>query len=376
MKKLILFVAIVFFSVTLNAQDANYKGPAKMYVSTFWRQADVFKNGKGTESNIANMGKAIAGIKEKDPSYSTSTMEEELKKRKDEVEKKQANEDAKFNEKANAIEGKNEKTRQITQMFNDITNCVQITIPSEEKDIVDFKDRVKSILERKDILAAFKERYKDDAYLEALVDELKSGSDIPLSREINMVVLEINDPSGSDGSNWEQPYYKIQGIKAYWEAAQQMFPEIPECAEALKRCNELASKYGTAEQIKAITKSNKATAIKTRKLPAPVVKDAALEKILIEGFNKRYGPAYNAKAVKAVLTQDGWTTERNAITGIVTGRNRTGKIAYKTEEGDGKCYLLGNNIYIYEEYIGGSFTNAKVIYIGLGGEEMLCENVK
>jgi hypothetical protein len=85
-------------------------------------------------------------------------------------------------------------------------------------------------------LAAFKEEYKDDAYLETLVDELKSGADISLSREISMVVLEINDPTGSD--DWEQPYYKIQGLKAYWEAAQQMFPEIPECADALKKCNE------------------------------------------------------------------------------------------------------------------------------------------
>jgi hypothetical protein len=191
-----------------------------------------------------------------------------------------------------------------------------------------------------------------------------------------MVVLEINDPTGSDGNNWEQPYYKIQGLKAYWEAAQQMFPEIPECAEALKKCNELTNKYGTKEQITAITKANKVTAIKTRKLPAPVVKDAAMEKILIEGFNKKYGPAYNAKAIKAVLTQDGWTIERNAITGIVTGRNRTGKIAYKMEEGDGKCYLLSNNIFIYQAFVGNAFTNTEVIYNGLGGDEMLCENVK
>lgn len=156
----------------------------------------------------------------------------------------------------------------------------------------------------------------------------------------------------------------------------QVFPDITECANASQRCNELASKYGTEEQIKSIAKTNKAVAIKTRKLPAAIVKDAALEKILIEEFNKRYGPAYNAKAVKAVLTQDGWTTERNTITGIVTGRNRTGKIAYKTQEGDGKCYLLAGNIFIYEEYIGSSFTNTKVIYNGLGGDEMLCENVK
>lgn len=379
MKLFKLISLALLLSLNIFAQDNDYKGPAKMYVSTFWRQAEVFKNGKGTESTIANMEKAIAGVKEKDPSYSTSVMEEEFNKRKTELEKKQANEDAQFNEKKNSTEAKNEKTRQITQMFNDVTRCVQISIPYQEKEIADFKTRVKSILDRKDILAAFKERYKDDPYLETLVNELKNGSDIPLNREINDVVLSINSPFGnasSEETDFKATYHKIQGIQAYWDAAQQMFPEIPECGDAVKKCNELTNKYGTVEKIKAVSKANLVTEIKSRKLPAPVVKDAKLEQILIAGFDKKYGPAYRAKAVKAVLTQDGWTTERNAITGIVTGRNRTGKIAYKTTEGDGKCYLLSNNIFIYEEFIGGSFTNTQVIYNGLGGDEMLCENIK
>lgn len=379
MKTLRILLLILTLTTSLTAQDKDYKGPAKMHLSTFWRQAEVFKNGKGTETNITNMEKAIAGVKEKDPAYNTSAMEEEFKTRKSEIEKKQANEDAHYNEKKNAIDAKNEKTRQITQMFNDVTGCVQIPYPHEEKGIADFKTRVKSIIERKDILDAFKERYKDDPYLETLVNELKSGSDVTLNREINNIALSINSPYGnasSEETDFKATLNKIQGIQAYWEAAQQMFPEIPECSEAVKKCNELTNKYGTVEKIKAVSKANLFAEIKSRKLPPPVVKDAKLEQIFIDGFNKKYGPAYNAKAIKAVLTQDGWTTERNAITGIVTGRNRTGKIAYKTTEGDGKCYLLSNNIFIYEEYIGGSFTNTQVIYNGLGGDEMLCENIK
>lgn len=379
MKTLKTLVIILILNTAMVAQDNNYKGPAKMYVSTFWRQVDVFKNGKGTETNITNMEKAITGVKEKDPSYNISAMEEEFKKRKDEVEKKQINQDNEFNKKTDAAKAKNEKSRQITQMFNDVTGCVQIPIPHEEKEIADFKTRVKSILERKDILSAFKENYKDDAYLETLINELKSGSDVPLNREINNVVMTINSPYGnasSEETDFKATYNKIQGIQAYWEGAQQMFPEIPECGEAVKKCNELTNKYGSVEKIKAVSKTNLVAEIKSRKLPTPVVKDAKLEQIFIDGFNKKYGPAYNAKAVKAILTQDGWTTERNPITGIVTGRNRTGKIAYKTNEGDGKCYLLSNNIFIYEEYISGSFTNTQVIYNGLGGDEMLCENIK
>lgn len=367
MRKLILSVAMVLFTIAVNAQDPNYKGPARMLVMAFWNEAGKLQNNKG--GSVINLESLLADTKSKDVAYNTTAMEEEVKKWK-------AKSAA---EPADPVKARKQLSADITRMFNDITNCVQITIPSEEKDIADFKARVKYILERKEILAAFKEKYKDDAYLETLVNELKSGSEIPLNREINNVVLTINSPYGnasSEETDFKATYYKIQGIQAYWEAAQQMFPEIPECGEAVKKCTELSNKYGTVEKIKAISKANLVAEIKSRKLPAPVVKDAALEKILIEGFNKRYGPAYNAKAVKAVLTQDGWTTERNAITGIVTGRNRTAKIAYKTQEGDGKCYLLAGNIFIYEEYIGGSFTNTKVIYNGLGGDEMLCENVK
>jgi len=366
---------MVSISIAPKAQDANYKGPAKMEVTVFWRQIEFLKKGSGGPTQISNAEKALADVKQKDAAYNTASMEEELKKWKAEIENKQAVKDNNANKEADAVKARNQMRSAIAAMNNDLTDCFHRTIPSEEKDINDFKALVKSILDRKDILAAFKERAKDN-YYSMLANEMKSSADIPLNREINTVGLEINDPSGGDASDWKQPYYKIQGIKAYWEAAQQVFPEIPECADALKKCNELVDKYGSEEKIKGISKANKATALKTRKLPAPVVKDASLEKILTEGFDKKYGPSYNAKAIKAVLTQDGWTIERNAISGIVTGRNRTGKIAYKTQEGDGKCYLLSGNIFIYQAFIGNAFTNTEVIYNGLGGDEMLCENVK
>lgn len=361
MKTFCLIAVAFVFTLSSLAQDANYKGPARMLVMAFWNEAGRLRDNKG--GYLENLEKLLADTKSKDLAYNTTAMEEEVKKWK----VKSAG------QPVDPVKARKQLSADMTRMNNDLADCFRRTMPRKEKDIDDVKARAKYILERKDILAAYKEKYKDDDY-ETLSEELKTAADIPLNRDINSVVLEINDPTGSD--DWQQPYYEVKGLKAFWEAAAQVFPDIAECTDALKRCNELASKYGTEEQIKAIAKTNKAAAIKTRKLPAPVVKDAALEKILIEGFNKRYGPAYNAKAVKAVLTQDGWTTERNAITGIVTGRNRTGKIAYKTQEGDGKCYLLAGNIFIYEEYMGGSFTNTKVIYNGLGGDEMLCENVK
>ena len=59
-------------------QDEEYKGVAKMEVKTFWRQAEFFKNGKGSASNLSNMENALVAIKQKDPSYSTTSMESEI----------------------------------------------------------------------------------------------------------------------------------------------------------------------------------------------------------------------------------------------------------------------------------------------------------
>ena len=98
-----------------------------------------------------------------------------------------------------------------------------------------------------------------------------------------------------------------------------------------------------------------------------------LEKVLIDGFNKTFSTK-GAIALKAVLTQDGWTTLRNPLTSVIVGRERSARVAYK--DSDGKCYLLEDYVFIHEEYIGGSFTNVKAVYNGLFGLEMLCENIK
>lgn len=88
------------------AQDDAYKGPAKVEIKSFWRQAEMFKNGKGSSMNITNMQRALAGVKEKDPAYNISAMEEELKKWKAGVDKE---EDAKKTDEEKATEKKLEE---------------------------------------------------------------------------------------------------------------------------------------------------------------------------------------------------------------------------------------------------------------------------
>ncbi|MBK6378359.1 MAG: hypothetical protein IPF72_00825 [Chitinophagaceae bacterium] len=86
MKSILLIVVSFCISTTLFAQDANYTGPAKTYVTGFYKQAEEAKKSIETQKFVAaqtkvdQMYRAITSIKSKDSSYNTASMEVELKK--------------------------------------------------------------------------------------------------------------------------------------------------------------------------------------------------------------------------------------------------------------------------------------------------------
>ncbi|MEK6528925.1 MAG: hypothetical protein AABZ36_08605, partial [Nitrospirota bacterium] len=59
--------------------DANYAGPAKTQVKSFWGKIELMKQGKSINSYLTGATNLLKSIKEKDPSYNTSAMEAELK---------------------------------------------------------------------------------------------------------------------------------------------------------------------------------------------------------------------------------------------------------------------------------------------------------
>jgi len=88
MKTFSLITTALLFTITSFGQDANYKGPGKVEVQSFWRQAEIFKNGKGSETNLGNMKRSLENLKQKDPAYNAGAMEAELKKWQAEIDKK------------------------------------------------------------------------------------------------------------------------------------------------------------------------------------------------------------------------------------------------------------------------------------------------
>lgn len=460
MKTLKILLIILTLNSTMIAQDENYKGPAKVEVKVFWRQTEPFKNGKGSDMNLKNMQKALAGVKEKDSSYSTIAMEEELKKWKAEIDKQI--EGSKSDEQK-TVEKKIEETGYNGPAKNKVAHFWQYA--SKPTDNVSEGELNNRIYEMDYALKGTKE--KDPAYntaeMEAELNKLKSkkkelqvaeankysGDKVKDSQKATTI---SNDPGllfedlfenenlqagagmvtgeklklrmenykekatkllGMDYSDakikhtrmskgtingmktntekklseidvmlgnytekksMEVGYYTIQFHLVYWDAVQKVFSEEASYKEMYNKVKASAEKMGSLESMNAKADANTVEKIKNTKLPNPVVKDAGLEKILMDGFNKKFGAQYNVSALKVVLTQDGWTTLRNSLTSVIIGRERSAKIAYKGS--NGKCYMIIDYVFIQEEYIGGAFTNTKAVYNGLDGKEMLCENVK
>jgi chemotaxis protein histidine kinase CheA len=370
MKTLSLIFIVLFFSTAVLAQDVNYNGPAKTYVTSFYKQAeDTKKNIEtqsfvGAQTKVDQLGRAITTIKNKDAAYNTSSMEEVLKKLKEQLEAAKAAREGELNNQQNATINGIEFKALLQYLFVDANIQVgdnTLVHVKEEMDLYSAK------LEK--ALSINKTQYtKHLADYMRYVERFTSKTNQFIEGKERI----MKDAFSNDGL--ESNYYEMKFYQLYWDAAQKIYPEQSQFAANYQKLTAMISKIGNLDQMKATAQKNNIEKIKNAKLPPATVKDPSLEKILINGFNSKYGSVYNGTALKAVLTQDGWTIERHNISGVVTGRNRTGKIAYKGK--DGKCYLLSNNIFIYQAFIGSSFSNTEVIYNGLGGEEMLCENVK
>jgi hypothetical protein len=453
-----LILLCVFICATAIAQaDANYTGPGKMYVKSFWNHAELLKNGKGSALTVGNMKRALDNAKEKDPALNTAAMDSELKKWQDDADKKLDAEKSPEQKAADAKSGgytgaaKNQvkyfwdralqPTEKISEgeLNGNIRDMEYALKATKEKDpaynasemesaLKKIKDDVKekklaevrgtsgdrrkapqenaaisndpvklmeklfidaniSVGSSSDLpeapakIEAYKAKFTKLISMDYTDAPIKTGRNAKgnisgfkasTEREMNKIAGILKE--ARENSSMEYSYYTIQFHQAFWDAAQKVFSEESSYADMYKKTTTAFTGMGSLEQLYAKAAANRIEHIKNTKLPPATVKDASLEKILMEGFNKKYGQEYKGTALKAVLTQDGWTIERNNISGIVTGRNRTGKIAYKGT--DGKCYLLSNNVFIYQAFIGNSFSNTEVIYHGLGGEEMLCGNVK
>jgi hypothetical protein len=130
MKKIILFIALIVSSVAIQAQDANYNGPAKTQVKTFWGKIEMLKQGKSTGSSLMAAKNLLKSAKEKDPSYNTSAMETELKIWED----KAAREETERQKTNDQLQAANEKADDDLEYFKSIWTKM-VSLYSEDDDM-------------------------------------------------------------------------------------------------------------------------------------------------------------------------------------------------------------------------------------------------
>lgn len=376
MKKLTLFFICLFFIVVSKAQNVNYAGAVKLYVTNYYKQLAEAKTHiqkqtfVAAKTKIDQLEKTITMIKTKDASYNVSLMETEIKKLKEEL---AAAELDKTSGKQTSSAKTVDKIK-LKKLLDEVFNISSFSFPNLETAQAEndaYQAQVQELLDTKEALKAYLTEMKSGNEYERFVGKMKISYDRNFETFIESKEKILAQSTGS-GSNWKNAYYEMQAEQIHWNAAQKVFPDEPKFAEVYQKITAIVDKYGSLDKISAQNEVNNSEKIKNTKLPTAVVKDAALEKMFVDAFNKKYKEEYKGTATKAIMLQSDWQTERNLLTGIVTGRIRQGAIVYKGN--DGKCYLI-SIMHLYQDYIGNTFQNAQTTY-AQNGQEMLCENTK
>lgn len=366
MKKSALFIGLLFFSVAVKAQNTDYFNKLVADAKNLIDRKSLV----GAQTKINQIDRELTNIKTANPNFNATPLETEIKTLKESL---TAAKD-KSNSERNAGQNATINAIKIKKILDDVFNIGAFSFGDLETAQAEndaYKAQVNQLLEMKaDVTAYISDMKKGNEY-ERFVGKMKISYDRNFSTFIERVQRIMEQSTGA-GSNWKNVYYEMQAEQIHWGAAQQIFPDEPKFTEAYQKITSLVNKYGGLDKIAGQNKVNNAEKIKNQLLPAAIVKDANLEKMFVDAFNKRYATEYNGTASKAIMLQTDWQTERNSITGIVTGRIRQGAIVYKGN--DGKCYLV-SIVHVYQEYIGNSFQNTKAVY-AQNGQEMLCENVK
>jgi hypothetical protein len=317
-------------------------------------------------SRIDNMDKTISIIKEKDPAYNTSKMAEEIKRLRELLQLKAGT----YQKEQQQVMAQKEKEQQDSKNKekSDWENQKKITA------LLEFLfGRNNDNLNREEMKAKTNELLALDrsgyTKFEIWIKRLKQKADEAATRYPKQEAICKQETREVEAQKW---YRVFQSYQSYWDAAQKIFPDEESCSKTNSLITTILNGLGTEENLMKLVEKNSEQKIKDTRLPVAKVKDAALEKLFMDAYDKMYSESHKGKATKAIILSDDWQIQRNEVTGIVTGRLRKGAIVYKNS--DGQCRLI-EEFFIQQEYVGNSFVSTKSVYAVGKGQEMLCEYV-
>lgn len=367
-----LFILVLtgFFQMqSLGQPDAAYNGPAKTAVKSFWDFAEKVEkaNASGgsalTALNLATMERKLKEISSKDPAYPIGPLETRLKELK-------SGADRQNQKTAAAVQAGKESgsiARRVGQLLSELfSSSLQLSSYNAKN------------------APGLIEAYRNKTAELLGLDRSRNQSDLEKSYKIllgnfnhaenDLAELDRRCREQTNGDNALVQYYELHWNQAHWDAAQQLYPEETSFKTAYALATKLVEGLGTVENLYRLAAQSREEKIKNCRLPAAAVQDPALEKLFIETFNKFHGEEFKGTAIKAVITSEAWSIQRNELTGIILGRFRRAVIVYKNKEG--KCFLSAN-FFIRQEYTGSGYSQlTQSPYPVMGSQEMLCVNAK
>ena len=364
----LLLLSLLFLNYCI-AQPANsYDGPAKIVVQQL--QEGIAKLEKSVAAGGSNLDaesylslvRKLTDVKKKDPSFNISEIENKIKKLETSI----------LGNRQKAVTARqdmNDQTNQMQKAGTLLNSLFYISPSVSNGDLPTIEEKLKLYNQKlAELLTMDPELVKPS--LQVHYKRIIKPAQVA-EKELNQIDRSCREQT--DPKNAEREYYELIYFRDFWNAAQKVFPDEPEFNKAYSYAVKLLSGLGTKEDVHGLAAKTMENKVRSAHLPAPVMKDAALEKSFIEIFNFNEGQQLGATAIKAVLIHDDWTIIRHEISGIVTGRRRAAAIAYKKK--DGKCYFF-SSYYIQQEYVGGAFGRNMSANLVSGGNEILCENVK
>lgn len=370
MKQATLFLLCVSVSFYSHSQPGDYNGPAKISVNTFWTQSVSMRSSieKGflvsARGKVGILERAIATTKTKDPSYSTNSMETELTTLKELCTSK----DKELKDVAADKKEKQQNKIKVDELLRSLFGG-QVVMQVDDAGLKTIQQRIDDYNKKADELLAM-DLSESEEDLENALSDLR-GRDGEIREDFKKLEERAKTSAGIGYA--EVNYYELLYKQAYWNAAQKIFPKEPGVADTYKEITTIIKGLGSIDDLRKNAEKNRIEKVKNTKMPVASLKDASVEKLFMDAFNARYKDEFKGTAMKAVVTTKDWGIKRNELSGIITGRQREGAVAYKGA--DGKCYLV-SHFNIFQDYVGGSFQGTRSVYVVYKGQEMLCENVK
>ncbi len=353
--------------------SSGYNGKAKVFVDKFWILVEDLKksNAGNSEGKVPSykiiLDKAkvqLKYVKEKDPSYDVTAMEQVLKPYEEGL-------TTYFQEKKDAVQSQlnnNDKNGDgVAGLFMGSSTTEIVGTGDTEADVAKHKEQIKAYNEKVEkVIASSPSNIASIEYY--IKNSVKSDKERIIKTE-----LEINKAKGI-GTLFN--YRELIGIEAYWNAAKRILTNVPEAAEVQQLAAAALQRVGTEEQVRAKIEAKRLELIKNKKMPVAVKKDANIEQKFKTDFSKilANSPKYNDETIiKINIIDNDWTTVRNQYTGIIVGRAISAAIA--TKKADGR-YFVYDFVNYLEEYNGSTYVNGKCDHGYKWPQEILLENIK